>query len=107
MRIVTGKHVREMTAADLAAWRTRYPETTLDLGAGDGRFVRRLALRGPDQGVIGVDLCAASLSSAARNPPDNALLVVADALALPDDLSNVATTITITCPWGSLLRELL
>lgn len=91
----------------MAAWRIRHPETALDLGAGDGRFVRYLARRRSDRGVVGVDLCATNLRTAAHKTPGNALLDVAQGLALPEDLSSIATRITITCPWGSVCQGLL
>ena len=107
MRIVNGKHVRQMEAAEVAAWTAGYQATTVDLGAGDGRFVRHLARQHPGQGAIGVDLNEANLRTASRAASGNALFVVADALALPAELSRVATRVTINFPWGSLLRGLL
>ena len=107
MRIVKGKQVRRMDAAEVAAWAARYPETTVDLGAGDGRFVRHLARQHPGLGAIGVDLCEANLRLGSRAAADNALFVVADALALPAELGRVATHVTVNFPWGSLLRGLL
>jgi 16S rRNA (adenine(1408)-N(1))-methyltransferase len=107
MRIVNGKHVREMDARELADWRERYQEVVVDLGAGDGRFIRELAGRNRQIGAIGVDLCAANLRAASRTAGENALFIVADALALPEELAGVATRVTIHFPWGSLLRGLL
>lgn len=107
MRIINGKHVRQMDAAEIAAWTAVYAETTVDLGTGDGRFVRHLARQRPGSGAIGVDLCEASLRSASRAAAGNALFVVADALALPPELGAAATHVTVNFPWGSLLRGLL
>ena len=106
MRIVDGKHGRQMDAAEVAAWAAGHRETIVDLGAGDGRFVRHLT-RKPGVGAIGVDLCEANLRAASRAVGGNALFVVADALALPGELSWVATRVTVNFPWGSLLRGLL
>lgn len=107
MQIVNGKTVRHVGAAEIAAWAAEYRELTLDLGTGDGRFVGRLAERCPEAGAIGVDLCAANLRAAARTAPANARFVVADALALPEELAGVATRIVVAFPWGSLLRGLV
>jgi len=107
MRIVSGKHVRQIDAAAVAAWTARYQETAVDLGTGDGRFVRHLAGEHPGYGVIGVDLCEANLRIASRKAAGNAWFAVADALALPDELSGVASRVTVNFPWGSLLRGLL
>jgi 16S rRNA (adenine(1408)-N(1))-methyltransferase len=107
MRIVTGKHVRPMDPAGVAAWTASHRQTTVDLGAGDGRFVRHLARQYPEHGAIGVDLCEANLRVASRSGAGNALFVVADALALPGELGRVAARVTVNFPWGSLLRGLL
>ena len=107
MRIVEGKRVRQMGAAELETWTAGYQGTTIDLGAGDGRFVWHLAKEQPGFAAIGVDLCEANLRHASRAAADNALFVVADALALPAELGRVATHVTVNFPWGSLLRGLL
>lgn len=107
MRIVIGKQVRQMDAAEVAAWTARYDGTTIDLGAGDGRLIRHLARNFPESGAIGVDLCESNFRAASRATAGNALYAVADALALPDELSRVAAHVTINFPWGSLLRGLL
>jgi 16S rRNA (adenine(1408)-N(1))-methyltransferase len=80
---------------------------TIDLGTGDGRFVRHLARRAPKTFVIGVDLCRENLRDVSRRCSPNALYLIADALALPDDLAGLATRLTINFPWGSLLGGLL
>lgn len=107
MQTIKGKHIHHLDAADIAAWTASFNHTVVDLGTGDGRFVRHLARQQPDRGVIGVDLAAANLRAASRTATGNALFVVADALALPEELHQVARCITITMPWGSLLRGLL
>ncbi|HEU0115416.1 MAG TPA: hypothetical protein VFQ80_12100, partial [Thermomicrobiales bacterium] len=96
-----------MNAADIAAWAEDFHDVTIDLGAGDGRFVRHLGLRRPAAGAIGVELCPDNLRTASRAAPDNVLFVIGDALALPGELSGIATRLTINFPWGSLLRGLL
>ena len=107
MRIVIGTRVERVDAAAVAAWAANYREVVIDLGTGDGRFVRDVARRGPEVGAIGVDLCEANLRGISRGAPGNALFVVADALAPPAELSRLASHLTINFPWGSLLRGLL
>jgi 16S rRNA (adenine(1408)-N(1))-methyltransferase len=107
MRTIRGKEDRELDPAGLAAWTARFRDVIVDLGTGDGRFVRHLAQRCPTLGVIGVDAAQANLSANSRRAPDNALFVVADALALPADLRGLATRLTANFPWGSLLHGLL
>lgn len=107
MRIVIGKSTRQMEAVEVAAWIANYWEITVDLGAGDGRFVRDLAREHPGSGAIAVDLCEANLRRSSRAGAANQLFVVADALALPAELSGLATRVTIHFPWGSLMHGLL
>ena len=107
MYIIDGKAARPIAAAELAAWSARYATVTIDLGTGDGRFVRDLARRQPEMGVMGVDLNASNLRETSRRAPGNARFVVTDALALPEAMRGMATTITINFPWGSLLRGLV
>lgn len=82
-------------------------EVAIDLGTGDGRCVRQIARDMPGQFAIGIDTCRENLRENSRRTPGNALYLIADALALPDELAGLATRITINFPWGSLLRGLL
>ena len=108
MRVVIGKQSRRVdTTADITAWAAGYEEIIIDLGTGDGRYVRHLATAHPTMGCIGVDLCHANLRETARRSPANALFVIADALAIPVPLHGMAHGVTIEFPWGSLLRGLL
>ncbi len=47
------------------------------------------------------------MQTISRRAPQNALFLVANALALPDELSGRATALTINFPWGSLLLGLI
>ena len=107
MHAIEGKQTRELDAATIAAWASRYHDLTVDLGTGDGRFVRHLARLDLARGAIGVDTHGANLRLHSRGAPDNALFVVADALVLPPELRRLATRVTVNFPWGSLLRGLL
>lgn len=107
MHSVKGKHVSPLDAADLVEWAARFREVTVDLGTGDGHYVRYLARRCPTQATIGLDTCRANLQRSSRIAPENARFVVGDALALPDDLHRLASRVTINFPWGSLLRGFL
>jgi 16S rRNA (adenine(1408)-N(1))-methyltransferase len=84
---------------------------TIDLGTGDGRAVLRAARAEPERLAIGVDADAASMRACARRAErrgalPNAVFVVAAVESLPDDLDAVADRISVTFPWGSLLRGL-
>jgi len=93
--------------AALAGRLCAYREVAVDLGTGDGRYVRQLARREPDCLVIGIDLCRENLREVSRRAPENALYLIADALALPAELAGVATRISINFAWGSLIQGLL
>ncbi len=84
---------------------------TIDLGTGDGHAVLRAARAEPERLAIGVDADAASMRDSARRAErrgslPNALFVVAAVESLPYDLPATADRVTVTFPWGSLLRGL-
>ena len=79
----------------------------LDLGTGDGRFVRYLADRHPGWLIIGVDPCRENLREHSRAKLPNALFVIASAQDLPHELRGLVSHVTINFPWGSLLESLL
>ncbi len=87
----------------------------IDLGTGDGRAVVARARTEPGALVIGVDAAAAAMtesSTRAARPArkgglPNALFLVAAAERLPAELAGIAAEVTITMPWGSLLRGAL
>lgn len=84
-----------------------YNHITLDLGTGDGRFVRTLAERQPEHFVIGVDACRENLRELSRANLPNMLFVIACALELPCEFEGLFSHVTINFPWGSLLEGLL
>ena len=79
----------------------------LDLGAGDGRFVAQMARAYPDSLAIGIDACRENLIEQSRRAPENAMFLVANALTLPEELTEHRHRLTINFPWGSLLMGLL
>ena len=84
-----------------------YKQITLDLGTGDGRFVRCMAQKQKDTFFIGVDACRENLRANSQIKLPNAMFVIASAQALPFELNGLASQITINFPWGSLLESLL
>src|SRR5689334_23037761 len=107
MESIRGKHAVGVDAATLARQTAGYPHILIDLGTGDGRFVRHVATTSPDTFAIGIDLCRANLHEVARRAPANALYLIAGAHALPGALHGLATHLTINFPWGDLLTGLL
>jgi 16S rRNA (adenine(1408)-N(1))-methyltransferase len=81
----------------------------MDLGTGDGRAVLARAMAEPHSLVIGVDAVASAMAESSRRAdrrgPANAMFLAAGVEALPDGpLAGVADLVTVTFPWGSLLR---
>jgi 16S rRNA (adenine(1408)-N(1))-methyltransferase len=107
MESIQGQRTLHIDAPALLERLTRYQEVLLDIGAGDGRFVRQMATECPARFAIGVDACRENLRANSRVAPANALYLIADARALPCALDQRATHITINFPWGSLLSGLL
>ena len=107
LHITHGRHAERLDASQLMSRIGGYTDVVIDLGAGDGRYVRYVAAGCPTTFAIGVDACAENLRSCSRDAPPNALYIVANALALPAALNGLATRIAINFPWGSLLAGLL
>lgn len=84
----------------------------LDIGTGDGRAVLARALADPAALVIGIDASAEAMREtsgrAARRGPGNALFLATGAESLRGSpLAGVADLVTVTFPWGSLLRGMV
>jgi 16S rRNA (adenine(1408)-N(1))-methyltransferase len=109
MESIRGKQSREIGADEIATLARAYAEVLVDLGTGDGRFVRHMATICPDRFAIGVDACRENLQAISRAAPSNALYIIANLLELEPDpsLRRVAHTVIVNFPWGSLLRGLL
>jgi hypothetical protein len=107
MEGIQGKQSYTISTAILAERLAGYSDILLDIGTGDGRYVRDVARTYPTGFAIGVDACRENLRDTSRAAPRNALYVIAEAQALPAELHGLATRITINFPWGSLLSGLL
>lgn len=106
MEIIRGKQTSWMDARMFSEAQRAYEQMRVDLGTGDGQFVRYLAQQYPRHLVIGVDACRENLQQNSRRAPANTLFVIANALALPAELEHRAAFITVNFPWGSLLEGL-
>lgn len=107
MEGIRGTQALAVDADTLAARIRGYQGILMDIGTGDGRYVRHVARACPAWFAIGIDACRENLRATSRKAPDNALFVIANALALPTELHAQATRIVINFPWGSLLTGLL
>ncbi len=107
METIRGKTSLNMDIHGLNERLTNFPRVVLDLGTGDGRYVRYLAERNPGWFIIGVDACRENLREHSNAKLPNALFVIANAQNLPRELCGLVSQITINFPWGSLLKSLL
>lgn len=85
----------------------------IDIGTGDGRAVLARAAADPSAFVIGTDASAAGMAESSRRANrgrtrvDNAVYLAEAVEALPGPLGGAAALVTVTMPWGSLLRGAL
>ena len=107
METIRGKTSLELDLNGLEERLAGYHRIILDLGTGDGRYVRTLADKHPDWFMIGVDSCRENLREYSRTKLQNMLFVIASAQDLPTELDGLISHITINFPWGSLLESLL
>lgn len=107
MEIIRGKHASFINFAQLTQVIAGRENIHIDIGTGDGRFVRHIAETDPARFVIGIDACRENLHDVSRRAPSNVLFVIANASALPAELYGLASTVSINFPWGSLLEGLL
>ena len=107
METIRGKTSQSLDLNGLNERLKNYPRVLLDLGTGDGRYVRFLAEQHPDWFIIGVDSCRENLHLSSRLDLPNALFIIASAQELPKELIGLVSHVTINFPWGSLLKSLL
>jgi tRNA G46 methylase TrmB len=81
MEIIRGKKTSFITGEQFTEIVNPYSTIHLDIGTGDGRFVRHLAQTDSQQFIIGIDACRENLHSISRQRLDNALFVIANARA--------------------------
>jgi 16S rRNA (adenine(1408)-N(1))-methyltransferase len=107
METIRGRTSHDIGLIELSERLADYNQISLDLGTGDGRFVRCMAEKQKDTFFIGVDACRENLRANSQIKLPNAMFVIANAQALPLELNGLASQININFPWGSLLESLL
>jgi len=107
MRVLGKGRAGAMPDGELRARVAGASQTLVDVGTGDGRFVRAFARAHPDDLVIGIDALAEPLEAAARKSPANALFFRASVETLPPELRGIADVVTIVLPWGRLLEGIV
>lgn len=107
MERLCGRRRIDLEGRELTQMVAPYTRVLVDLGTGDGRFIDSCARMDAATFALGIDACRDALIERSRRAPANALYLIANALALPADLDGLATRVTITFPWGTLLTGLL
>ena len=107
METTQGKVPMKLNQAELQRQLMNYKHIHLDLGTGDGHFIRFMAEKHPSSFFIGLDACRENLRANSSRKLPNALFVIASAQSLPVELNGLISHITINFPWGSLLESLL
>ncbi len=109
---IKSKKSEQLAVHSLQELAKNYKYTHIDLGTGDGLFAWRLAKQKPDTFVIGIDASRESLregSSRAIKKPSrggtpNAIFICMNILEMPVEMVDIADSISINYPWGSLLQ---
>src|SRR6266508_632898 len=107
MESIQGKQSLHIEPAFLTNWLAGYDNGLVDIGTGDGLFVKTFAEAHPEYFAIGIDTCRENLYANSRCKSPNALYFICNARSLPSELYGRANIITINLPWGSLLGDLL
>ncbi len=107
METIRGRKSLEIDFERLTDRLANYNRIILDLGTGDGRYVRTLADRHPDWFILGVDSCRENLHKTSQAKTSNMMFIIARAQDLPWELNGLVSHIAINFPWGSLLESLL
>lgn len=111
MKIIRGNKLIEISKDSLLEMLKPYPEVTIDIGTGDGRFIYKNAISTPNAFFIGVDPSQTQLAiyskRSARERSVNALYVLGSIEIFPEELYRLADHVKIILPWGSLLQALV
>ncbi len=107
METIWGRTSRDLDLNSFTSRLANYSRIALDLGTGDGRYVRTLAGEHPDRFFVGVDTCRENLYEHSRAKLSNMVFVIASAQELPCEFRGLFSLVTINFPWGSLLESLL
>jgi hypothetical protein len=107
METIRGRRSLELDSNGFKNQSAGYTRIEVDLGTGDGRYVKYTAENDPRSFVIGLDACRENLHEHSRAKLQNMLFIIASAQEIPCELNRLASHITINFPWGSLLESLL
>lgn len=110
MKILEGNKIKNIDNEALKNIVKNYNNTTIDIGTGDGSFPYKSARKNKKSFYIGLDAVADNMLESAvkagkkvtKGGLDNVLYVIDNALNIPEELENMANSIYINLPWGSL-----
>jgi len=113
--LVRGKKIERVAGLALRREAAAAERVVVDLGAGDGRWIFRIARAHPAWFCVGVDANAAGMRETARRAgrkparggAPNAWFLRAMVAALPAALEGLADEVHVHLPWGSLLRAVV
>ena len=111
--VVRGKKIERV--AGLALRREAAARVVGDLGAGDGRWIYRIARAHPTWFCVGVDATTDGIRETARRAErkptrggaPNVWCIRAALEALPAALDGLVDEVHVPLPWGSLLRAVV
>lgn len=112
MIVLSGGQTVELSQDDFRMIVNNYDKVHIDIGTGDARNIYKLAKSDPKTLYIGIDPVKENMYEIAKKiskKPSkggltNVLLVIAAVEDLPFELNNIADSVSILFPWGSLLE---
>ncbi|MCI7300521.1 MAG: 16S rRNA (adenine(1408)-N(1))-methyltransferase NpmA [Clostridia bacterium] len=112
MLILKGTKTVDLSKDELTEIISRFDRVHIDLGTGDGRNIYKLAINNPNTLFIGIDPVKENLfdiskkiiKKPSKGGLSNVVFVIAAAESLPFELKNIADSISILFPWGTLLE---
>jgi 16S rRNA (adenine(1408)-N(1))-methyltransferase len=110
MHRIIGKNVVLYSEQQLAELISEHDRVAIEVGCGNGAFLRALVEREPTTLAIGFDPSVDALkrlSRLAANLGDNPVFLRAAIEIPPPELTGLADALYIHFPWGSLLRGLV
>ncbi len=110
MQRIVSKHIIDFEGQELAKLVATHARVVIEVGAGDGAFLRGLVGSEPTTLAIGLDASTAALerpSRLAAKLADNPLFLRAAIEAPPHELAGLADALHVHFPWGSLLGGLV
>lgn len=115
MLILKGTKTVDLSKDELTEIIGQFDRVHIDLGTGDGRNIYKLAINDQNTFYIGIDPVKENLfdiskkiiKKPSKGGLSNVVFVIAAAESLPFELKNIADSISILFPWGTLLEYVI